>query len=77
MKEFKNDNGYFADIEVIGERQYYKCYFKVKDIMEAFEMPNLNRNILDNRYDGHIENVHYKFFIQKKRETRKKSNYKR
>jgi hypothetical protein len=60
-EKFKDIYGKTLNIEVRGERHHNKCYFKVKDISEAFDMPNLNKNIQDKNttYDKDID---YTFF---------------
>lgn len=60
-EKFKDANGKVLDIETRGEKNYDKCYFKVKDISNAFVMPNLNTVLLnkDNTYEKHID---YKTF---------------
>jgi len=64
-ERLKDDEDHFVDIEMRGERHYNKCYFRVKDVMNAFKMPNLEKNITDKRYDGYNEIVHYNFFNRK------------
>ncbi len=44
---FKDPNGNVIEIEVRGERDHNKCFFKVKDIMTGFDMPSLEKNIKD------------------------------
>jgi len=57
-----DETGFMSNIEMRGERVHDKCYFKVKDVMALFEMPNLNETIIDSRRNGYIENTHYKYF---------------
>ncbi|XWV26726.1 hypothetical protein QJ857_gp0329 [Tupanvirus soda lake] len=63
---FTDNNGNLIDIEVRGEREFDKCYFKVKDIMDGFRLKNLHKTIIDKRYDGFLENTHYKYFYLEK-----------
>jgi hypothetical protein len=60
-EKFKDKDGNIIEIEVRGEREYNKCYFKVKDISNGFKMPNLNSTIMhkDKNYEL---NIHYKTF---------------
>lgn len=46
-----------------GERNMNNIYFKVKDIMKYFNLPNLYTTLIDKRYDNYRENIHYKYFI--------------
>ena len=64
-EKFKDEQGNIIEIEVRGERNYNKCYFKVKDISKEFEMPNLNTAILD-KNTIYFKDIHYKNFIIKK-----------
>ena len=60
-ERFKDENNNILDIEVRGERNVNNCYFRVKDISKCFEMPNLQKIIIDK--DGaYEENEHYKQF---------------
>lgn len=66
----KNDelfkiNGKHVDLPIIGEREYNKCYFRVKDIAAFFESPRLRSVILDERSDGYIFGKHYVYFLRK------------
>ena len=68
------------DIAIVGQREYNKCYFRVKEVSEYFESPNLQKTITDPKYDGYIEGKHYKYFIRKtfgssKKDTNKKVLY--
>ena len=69
-EKFKDNEGNIIEIETRGDRTLDKIYFKVKDIMEGFKLESLYKNIIDNRFDGHIEGTHYKYFICKKVEPR-------
>lgn len=61
-EKFVNEKGKPVDIEIRGERDVNKCYFKAKDIEQLFGLDNLRIVILnkDTQYDN---NYHYKFFI--------------
>ena len=41
-EKFKDNSGNTVDIEVRGERNAKKCYFKVADVAAAFKMPTLD-----------------------------------
>lgn len=58
---FKDDKGNVLNIEVRGERDHKKCYFKVKDVSEAFGMPNLNSSLLHHT-SNHKINIDYYYF---------------
>jgi hypothetical protein len=49
-EKFKDKDGNILEIEVRGERNCKKCYFKVKDVSDGFKMPNLQELDLDNGY---------------------------
>ena len=57
---FKDDKGNCLDIEVRGDRDHKNCYFKVKDISIAFDIPRLH-DVLLNKDRGY-NNIHYHFF---------------
>lgn len=61
-EKFFNNDGKKIEIEVRGEREHNGCFFKVKDIMEGFDMPSLKKNILDDRRGGYQINKHYVYF---------------
>lgn len=57
---FANNDDNLIDIEVRGEREFDKCYFRVKDIMDGFGLKNLH--VIINEGSGFHEDVHYKYF---------------
>lgn len=61
-EKFYDNNGNIVKIEVRGEREFEKCYFRVSDIAKGFEIKRVDRTILDPRNDGYIIDKHYKFF---------------
>lgn len=61
-EKFRNNDGNIVNIEIRGERTVNDIYFKVKDVMIAFEMEKLYDTITDKRKYGYIENDHYKYF---------------
>lgn len=58
---FQDDEGNKINITVRGEREHDKCYFRVKDVMLGFEMPNLENTIQDKKSNFN-ENDEYKYF---------------
>ena len=64
-EKFKDVNGKYLNIEVRGERKHDNCFFKVKDISEAFEMPNLYTTIISSS-SRYLINEHYKYFCLSK-----------
>ena len=60
-EKFKDKNNKIINIEIRGEREHNKIYFKVKDVSIGFEMPNLNDTILRDISKYEL-NIHYKFF---------------
>lgn len=65
-EKFKDSEGNILEIETRGEKNRNKIYFKVKDIMKSFEMPNLD-SVLFHKDKGYERNVDYKtFFIRVK-----------
>jgi len=61
-EKFFNNDGNIFNIEMIGEKEYDKCYFKLSDVAVELNTPNLRYNILDKRYDVYVEGEHYVFF---------------
>lgn len=61
-EKFVDCNNQILDIEVRGQREPDKCYFKVKDVSTAFYMPNLNDSLT--HYAGkYMNELHYTYFI--------------
>lgn len=58
---FKDENNTEYNVLMRGERTREGIYFKVKDVMWVFEMPNLQSNIQLNHTVYQL-NLHYKFF---------------
>jgi hypothetical protein len=52
---FFDNDGNTIDIEVRGEREFDKCYFRVKDIMDGFGLKKLHSTITDKRSDGYMK----------------------
>ncbi len=60
-EKFTDNDGNIIEIETRGERAVDKIYFKVKDVADGFEMPNLEKNIKDTK-SAFIINKHYVIF---------------
>lgn len=60
-EKFTDNDGNIIEIETRGERAVDKIYFKVKDVSDGFEMPNLEKNIKDTK-SAFIKDSHYVFF---------------
>jgi hypothetical protein len=58
---FKDKDGYILPVEVRGERNENKVYFKAKDIGRIFEMENLCRTIY-NKHNGYQQSEDYVIF---------------
>ena len=65
-EKFKDLDNNIIKIETRGERKVDKIYFKVKDIILAFQTDNLNNTIIDKR-SSYEENIHYKYFNCKRK----------
>lgn len=61
-EKFIDGDGNVLEIEVRGERECDKCYFKVKDVMDEFDMPKLHDTLKDKRNSGYMKNIHYEYF---------------
>jgi protein involved in ribonucleotide reduction len=61
-EKFKDTDGHIINIIIRGERNYKKCYFRVKDVSKGFNMPNLQKTIIDERKSYELDK-HYKKFI--------------
>lgn len=61
-EKFKDDDGNVIEIETRGERDVDTAYFKVKDVMEGFNMENLYKNIID-KDTQYTLNKDYKYFM--------------
>lgn len=55
------DAEYEYDITIRGEREFNKCYFRVQDIEELFELKSLNKRV-SKKESSFIKNVDYKIF---------------
>jgi hypothetical protein len=60
-EKFFDNDGNIVEIEVRGERDIEKCYFKVSDISKGFDIKRLHNLIID-KNTLYEENKHYKYF---------------
>lgn len=60
-EKFIDNFGNIVEIEVRGKRKIDECYFKVKDIAEGFQLPNLHSNIIKKK-SGFELGEHYVYF---------------
>ena len=67
-EKFKDDNGNVIEIETRGERDVDTAYFKVKDVMDGFEIENLENNI-QKEHTSYEYEKDYKYFMCEKKYT--------
>jgi hypothetical protein len=60
-EKFFDNDGNVVEIEVRGERDIEKCYFRVSDIGKGFDLPNIQDTILD-KTSSYKKNVHHAYF---------------
>jgi hypothetical protein len=66
-EKFTDNDGNIIEIETRGERAVDKIYFKIKDVADGFEMPNLQNDII--KVNTSYENDRdYKYFICEKKD---------
>jgi len=63
-EKFKDINGNIIEIETVGEKNEDKIFFKVKDVMEKFDIKNLHSHIIDKK-SGYKINTDYKYFFNR------------
>ena len=51
-QKFKDENNNIIEIETRCKRSINKIYFIVKDVMEGFQMENLQNTIIDKKTKG-------------------------
>lgn len=61
-EKFKDSSGNIINITIRGERNYKNCYFRVKDISKEFNMPNIQKVIINTETIYEL-NKHYKIFV--------------
>ena len=71
LKEDKQftDGEYYYDITIRGNMKYDKCYFKVKDVEDLFELKSLRKR-LTYKESNFIMNEDYKIFHHKKKKVK-------
>ena len=57
-EKFKDINGNILEIEIRGERDEDNIFFKVQDIMKAFEMPSLDKTLRE-KTSNYERRLHY------------------
>ena len=74
-----NDNEHFVgldgekmDVTIRGCREKRLFYFNVKDVSKAFDIPLLNKTLIDKKNNGYEETVHYTYFYFYKRSKSEK-----
>jgi hypothetical protein len=75
-EKFKDDDGNVIEIETRGERDVDTAYFKVKDVMEGFNMENLENNIQKEHTRYEYEKDYKYFWCEKKYDVLIKANKK-
>lgn len=79
-EKFKDINGNTIEIETVGEKHEEKIFFKVKDVMEGFDMNTLHSQLIDKK-SGYKKNIDYRYFFNRvisrndENDTIKKSLY--
>src|SRR5438105_2442242 len=60
-EKFRDSDNNIVEIEVRGEKELDKCYFKVKDITDGFGIKRLDKNIIDKRsgYEQHKDYIYF------------------
>jgi hypothetical protein len=61
-ERFKDVNGNVIEIEVRGVKERNNIFFRLKDIMKAFEMPNLDITLRE-KTTSYEKGLHYKHFF--------------
>ena len=61
-EKFRDNEDNILEIETVGEREVNSIYFKVKDVMNGFNMDRLN-DILQDKNKCYNENIDYKYFM--------------
>ena len=61
-EKFKDINGNIIDIQTVGEKKKNNIFFKVKDVINGFNLQSLDKVILDTR-NNYKRNIHYKIFF--------------
>lgn len=66
-EKFRDDDGNIIELELVGEREHDKCYFKLSDVSKVFDIPNLDKNIFHHErgliYDTFYVNGHKSIYL--------------
>jgi len=77
-EKFRDYDGKIIEIETRGEKHQDKIYFKVKDVSIGFDLPNLNKVLLntDRGYERNIDYITFnRSFTNDERDNKKPSLY--
>jgi len=72
-EKFIDDKGRVIEIEVRGEKEYDKIYFRVRDVMEGFKLPTLDKTIMK-KNGGYKRTEHFVCFGTVTNSYRNKKN---
>jgi hypothetical protein len=64
-EKFHDNEGNIVEIETRGERAHDGIYFRVRDVMMAFEMKSLSKNIQDEK-SAYVADDDYKYFMRER-----------
>lgn len=70
-EKFKDAKGNILEIEIREEREHDKCYFKLADVSEGFNLQNLDKSVRHTN-SGYVRDEDYKVFLK----DSKKDKYK-
>jgi hypothetical protein len=70
-EKFFDNDGNVVEIEVRGERDIEKCYFRVSDIGKGFDIKNLQDTIIDPKSTYTLDHYKYYFIFSDKNRKRK------
>lgn len=70
-EKFFNNDGEIVEIEVRGKREFDGCFFKLEDIINGFDIPNLHSTITDKRGNYKIKSHYVYLFISGNSENKK------
>ena len=72
-EKFKDANGNIIEINTVGEKNEDNIYFKVKDVMNGFNINNLHTIIID-KNSGYKKNIDYKYFFIRVKSTKSEND---
>lgn len=67
-EKIKDNDGNIIEIEVRGTRDPENIFFRVSDVTNGFDMPNLYKSITK-KNRGYHQNIHYRYFFIDKRDN--------